>query len=172
MSMEMIAQVLRLSKSTGSAQKLLLVIAYHMNHETGLACPSRRLLATELRVSERHIKRLLHTLFKLGELDIRHGQGRGHLSTYHIRLDPTEVIHRKGDIPKQGATPKRGHVGSEQRGHSGSAVEPKERNPDQPRSLPDTTTGLWPSYDAQPPPEVARRWLKNLAWLGLGESPA
>jgi hypothetical protein len=171
--MEMISQVLRLSKSTGSAQKLLLVIAYHTNHETGLACPSRRLLATELRVSERHIKRLLHTLFKLGELDIRHGQGRGHLSTYHIRLDPTDVIHRKGDMPKGGPPPKRGHLGSEKRGHLGSTVEPKERNLGQPYALADTTTGLWPMYDQPPAPEVAHRWLKNpAAWLGLGETPA
>jgi hypothetical protein len=119
MSMEMVAQVLHKSQHTGSAYKLLLVIAYHANPETGLAWPSRRLLAAEIRVGERYLKRLLRRLVKSGELEIRPGQGRGHLSVYRIHLDDAEVIHRKGGLTPMRLPPKRGPFGA--------TVEPTER---------------------------------------------
>jgi hypothetical protein len=128
MSMEMLAQVLHKSQHTGSAYKLLLVIAYHTNPQTGLAWPSRRLLAAEIRVGERYLKRLLRRLVKSGELEIRSGQGRGHLSVYRIRLDDAEVIHRKGGLTPLRVPLKRGPIEAKKRGPFGVTVEPTERN--------------------------------------------
>jgi Sugar transport-related sRNA regulator N-term len=103
MSMEMLAQVLRFSNPQVSRteHKLLMVLAYHTNYETGLAYPGRRLLAQELFITERHGKRLVRVLVKAGWLEVKAGQGRGHLSVYWIKIPPDEVIHRKGDISRR-----------------------------------------------------------------------
>jgi hypothetical protein len=135
MSMEMLAQVLHKSQHTGSAYKLLLVIAYHTNPQTGLAWPSRRLLAAEIRVGERYLKRLLRRLVKSGELEIRPGQGRGHLSVYRIHLDDAEVIHRKGGLTPLRVPLKRGPIEAKKRGPFGVTVEPKERREEAPSLL-------------------------------------
>ncbi|SRR6266511_3007092 len=103
MSMDMLAQVLRFSNPQVSRaeHKLLMVLAYHTNHETGLAYPGHRLLAQELLLTERHVKRLVHGLVKAGWLEVKPGQGRGHLSVYQIKIPPDEVIHRKGDMSRR-----------------------------------------------------------------------
>jgi hypothetical protein len=58
MSMEMLAHVLRFSNPQVSRaeHKLLMVLAYHTNHETGMSYPGRRLLAQELLITERHVR--------------------------------------------------------------------------------------------------------------------
>jgi hypothetical protein len=133
MSMEMIAHVLRWANPQVSRaeHKLLMVLAYHTNHETGLAYPGRRLLAQELLITERHVKRLVHRLVKAGWLQVKPGQGRGHLSVYRITIPPDEVIHRKGDrSPRR--RPEKGDILAPEKGTfrptPNKEVEPTERN--------------------------------------------
>jgi Sugar transport-related sRNA regulator N-term len=133
MSMDMLAQVLRFSNPQVSRaeHKLLMVLAYHTNYETGLAYPGRRLLAQELLITERHVKRLVHALVKAGWLEVKPGHGRGHLSVYRIKLPPDEVIHRKGDILRR-RPPRKGDIFAPEKGTFSRAltkvVEPRERN--------------------------------------------
>jgi DNA-binding MarR family transcriptional regulator len=111
MSMDMLAQVLRFSNPLVSRaeHKLLMILAYHTNHDTGLAYPGRRLLAQELLITERHVKRLVQGLVKAGWLEVKPGQGRGHLSVYRIKVPPDEVIHRKGDMSRR-RPPRKGDI--------------------------------------------------------------
>jgi len=104
----MVTQVLRLSNPnlTRACQRFLVVLAHHYNDHTGLCCPGHRLLARELLVSERQVKRLVHDAAKAGFLDVLPGQGRGHLSTFRLKVPPPEVIHRKGDISRNDAAGK------------------------------------------------------------------
>jgi hypothetical protein len=133
MSMEMLAHVLRFSNPQVSRaeHKLLMVLAYHANHETGLAYPGRRRLAQELLITERHVKRLVQGLVKAGWLEVKPGQGRGHLSVYRITIPPDEVIHRKGDISRR-RRPGKGDIFAQEkgtfRGAPNNVVEPRERN--------------------------------------------
>ena len=133
MSMEMIAQVLRLSNGTlpRAAHKLLMVLAYHHNATTGLICPGHRLLAQELLITARQVRNLVRTLEKLGWLEVRHGQGRGHLSVYRIKIPPDAVIHRKGEI-SQRPIARKGEILRPEKGKFCGAphkeVEPRERN--------------------------------------------
>jgi hypothetical protein len=133
MSMDTISRVLRLSNPnlSRSAHKLLLILAYHTNHLTGLTCPGHRLLAQELLITERQVIRLVHRLEKDGWIEVVRGQGRGHLSVYRIKLDPTEVIHRKGDILPP-APRRKGDISGQEKVTFQVApinvVEPKERN--------------------------------------------
>jgi DNA-binding MarR family transcriptional regulator len=96
----MLAHVLRFSNPQVSRaeHKLLMVLAYHTNHETGLAYPGHRLLAQELLITERQVKNLVRRLVKAGWLEVKPGQGRGHLSVYRIKIPPDDVIYRKGEI--------------------------------------------------------------------------
>src|SRR5213593_1880544 len=100
MSMDMLAHVLHFSNPQVSRaeHKLLMVLAYHTNHETGLAYPGHRLLAQELLITERQVKNLVRRVVKAGWLEVKPGQGRGHLSVYRITIPPDDVIHRKGEI--------------------------------------------------------------------------
>jgi Sugar transport-related sRNA regulator N-term len=135
MSMEMLAHVLRFANPQVSRaeHKLLMVLAYHTNHETGLAYPGRRLLAQELLITERHVKRLVYRLVKAGWLEVKPGQGRGHLSVYRIKIPPDEVIHRKGDLSRRRHSGK-GDIFAQEKGTFRRAlnnvVEPRERNLD------------------------------------------
>jgi Helix-turn-helix domain len=90
MSMSTVAQVRSSSKSTRSARTLLLVIASHVNPDTGWAWPSLATLARETAVTMQHVIRLIHHLEALGELEVRRGHGRGHVNFYRIREIPAE----------------------------------------------------------------------------------
>ena len=90
MSMSTVAQVRSSSKSHGSARTLLLVIASHVNPDTGWAWPSLETLARETAVTMQHVIRLIRSLEALGELDVRRGHGRGHTNFYRIREMPVE----------------------------------------------------------------------------------
>jgi hypothetical protein len=132
MSTEMIAQVLRFSNPllTRPQKNLLLVLAYHTNHATGLAFPGHRLLSQELLVTERQVKHLVRRVVKAGWVEVRPGQGRGHLSVYRLTLPPDDVIHRKGEVSAASAPEKRGNRAPE-KGKSAAPpykeVEPQER---------------------------------------------
>jgi hypothetical protein len=90
MSISTIAQVRSSSKSHGSARTLLLVIASHVNADTGWAWPSLATLARETAVTVQHVIRLIRGLEALGELEVRRGHGRWHVNFYRIREIPVE----------------------------------------------------------------------------------
>jgi hypothetical protein len=112
MSMSTVAQVRSSSKSQGSARTLLLVIASHINPDTGWAWPSLDTLADEIARTRRHVIRLIAELETLGELEVRRGHGRGHVNFYRVHLTPADrgpaapaekvtSAGRKGDMPRQ-----------------------------------------------------------------------
>jgi hypothetical protein len=91
MSMHMVTHVRSISKSTRSARHLLLVIASHVNPETGWAWPSLDTLAEETTLTRRRVIQLIHGLEALGELEVRRGRGRGHVNFYRVHLAPVET---------------------------------------------------------------------------------
>jgi hypothetical protein len=112
MSMTTVAQVRSASKSTGSARTLLLVIASHVNPDTGWAWPSLDTLAREAGLQRRRTIDLVHLLEGLGELQVRRGHGRGHVNFYRVYVTPEETVQsvrvekvqssaRKGAISRQ-----------------------------------------------------------------------
>jgi hypothetical protein len=90
MSISNVAQVRSSSKSTRSARTLLLIIASHVNPDTGWAWPSLATLARETAVTVQHVIRLIRGLEALGELEVRRGHGRGHVNFYRILEIPVE----------------------------------------------------------------------------------
>jgi helix-turn-helix protein len=118
MSMTMVAYVRDFSNVSGSAHRLLLILASYAHPDSGLAWPSRARLVRDMGVSPQYVKRLQAKLIKIGALALVPGQGRGHFSCYRIVVDPEKVIHRKGqhfhgegrekratDVPEKRATP-------------------------------------------------------------------
>ena len=112
MSMSTVAQVRSSSKSHGSARTLLLVIASHVNPDTGWAWPSLDTLAHETGLQRRRTIDLIHLLEGLGELEVRRGHGRGHVNFYRVHVAPEETVQpapaekvqspaRKGAISRQ-----------------------------------------------------------------------
>ena len=104
MSISTVAQVRSSSKSHGSARTLLLVIASHVNPDTGWAWPSLDTLADEIARTRRHVIRLIAELETLGELEVRRGHGRGHVNFYRVDLTPADQrasgAGRKSDIER------------------------------------------------------------------------
>jgi Helix-turn-helix domain len=100
MSISTVAQVRTSSKSTRSARTLLLVIASHVNPDTGWAWPSLDTLAHETGLQRRRTIDLIHILERLGELEVRRGQGRGHVNFYRVHVTPEETVQSS---PKKGA---------------------------------------------------------------------
>lgn len=103
MSISTVAQVRSSSKSHGSARTLLLVVASHVNPDTGWAWPSLATLARETAVTVQHVIRLIRGLEALGELEVRRGHGRGHVNFYRILEIPAESsisMPRKSNISK------------------------------------------------------------------------
>jgi hypothetical protein len=101
MSTSTVAQVRSSSKSTRSARTLLLIIASHVNPDTGWAWPSLPTLAEETRLTVRRAIQLVQVLEALGELEVRRGRGRGHVNFYRVHLPPPEKVKfraPKGEI--------------------------------------------------------------------------
>jgi hypothetical protein len=101
MSISTVAQVRSSSKSRRSARTLLLVIASHVNPDTGWAWPSLATLAQETAITMQHVIRLIHHLEDLGELEVRRGHGRGHVNFYRvpgIPVEPRTSKQRKSNI--------------------------------------------------------------------------
>jgi hypothetical protein len=92
MSISTVAQVRSSSKSHGSARTLLLVIASHVNPDTDWAWPSLDTLAHETGLQRRRTIDLVHLLEGLGELEVRRGQGRGHVNFYRVHVTPEETV--------------------------------------------------------------------------------
>jgi Helix-turn-helix domain len=92
MSISTVAQVRSSSKSHGSARTLLLVIASHVNPDTGWAWPSLDTLARETGLRRRRTINLIQLLENIGELEVRRGQGRGHVNFYRVHVTPDETV--------------------------------------------------------------------------------
>jgi helix-turn-helix protein len=102
MSISTVAQVRSSSKSHGSARTLLLIIASHVNPDTGWAWPSLNTLAHETGLQRRRTIDLIQILERLGELEVRRGQGRGHVNFYRI-IVPAEPGEKVQSPPRKGA---------------------------------------------------------------------
>jgi hypothetical protein len=70
----------------------LLVIASHINPDTGWAWPSLDTLAHETGLQRRRTIDLIQLLEGLGELEVRRGQGRGHVNFYRVQVTPDEKV--------------------------------------------------------------------------------
>ena len=77
---------------TPYALKLAYLIAFkYMNRESGVAGPAQETLAADLKVTDRHVRRLLDILQPLG-LVVVPGYGPGQSSTYWI--DPDKAARK------------------------------------------------------------------------------
>jgi DNA-binding transcriptional MocR family regulator len=170
MSKAILAQVEATTQARLFTYSLIRKLALLHNDRFGYSYPSLDYLARDLRASVRTVQRHLAKLERMGELIVQRVRGRGLNNRYYLKVVGIEPpASRKGDRWER-----------LKRVFSGEKVTPmadytsKEREvTDRAHSLPDTTTGLWPSYDHPPCPDIARQWLRNpAAWLGLGESPA
>jgi len=158
MSISTVAQVRSSSKSHGSARTLLLVIASHVNPDTGWAWPSLDRLADETALTRRHVIRLITQLEALGELEVRRGHGRGHVNFYHVHLAPADrgpalpaekvtspsgkgdmprrekvtSMPRKGDIPHQEKVTSMSPESTREREKKGAPAAPFSPSPDKP----------------------------------------
>jgi helix-turn-helix protein len=123
MSDAMVAYVRTRSKSTGMAKFLLVLLASHHNHLTGLCNPSLDTLAWEFTRSKAYVIKLLHQLEQLGELQILRGHGRTHVNHYIFTLPdeerprPEKVTSGVTISPRQKVTleSRKGHPGSHKR---------------------------------------------------------
>jgi DNA-binding transcriptional MocR family regulator len=170
MSKTILAQVEARTQARHFTYALLRKLALLHNDRYGYAYPSLDYLARDLRASVRTVQRHLAKLERMGELIVQRVRGRGLNNRYFLKLVGIEPpAPRKGD---RWGRLRRIFTGEKVTPLTDYSTKEKERT-DQPRALPDMTTGLWPTYTDPPRREVAQRWLRNpAAWLGLGEAPA
>jgi hypothetical protein len=84
-----------------SARYVLLVLASHVNPDTGWAWPSYVTLAEETGLSRQRVIDLVKLLEHAGAIEVRRGHGRGHTNFYRVRHSPAEKVTstpRKGQI--------------------------------------------------------------------------
>ena len=143
MSISTVAQVRSSSKSHGSARTLLLVIASHVNPDTGWAWPSLDTLARETGLQRRRTIDLIHLLEDIGELEVRRGQGRGHVNFYRVHITPEEKVQsvpaekvqssaRKGAISRQEKVQSIAPESKREREKKGAPAAPFSLSPDKP----------------------------------------
>ncbi len=90
MSIHQMNAVWRYSKNKGSKLLLLLAIADNADDD-GVAFPGVDYLAKKIRMSERHVTRMIRELGDTNELAVVWGGGRGNANLYYILLDKTEA---------------------------------------------------------------------------------
>jgi hypothetical protein len=141
--MSTVAQVRSSSKSHGSARTLLLVIASHVNPDTGWAWPSLETLAHETGLQRRRTIDLIHLLEDIGELEVRRGHGRGHVNFYRVHVTPEETVQsvpaekvqssaRKGAILRQEKVQSVAPESKREREKKGAPLAPVSLSPDKP----------------------------------------
>ena len=170
MSKTILAQVEATTQARLFTYSLIRKLALLHNDRFGYSYPSLDYLARDLRASVRTVQRHLAKLERMGELIVQRVRGRGLNNRYYLKLVGIEPpASTKGDRWER---LKRIFTGEKVTSVTDYPTKEKERT-DRPRSLPDTTTGLWPTYTAPPRPEIAQRWLRNpAAWLGEVPGPA
>jgi hypothetical protein len=82
-------EVLRRSQAVGSARLVLLAIAVHIN-PSSIAWPSYHTLATETKLSRRHVIRLVKRLESSGELEVT--RRRGYSNLYRLKLSTPQML--------------------------------------------------------------------------------
>lgn len=97
MSAEAVMRVLRHSKAKGSDRLVMLVIAWHVDKDSGEAWVGMQTLARECNLEERSARRCVQNIERLGELQISRGGG---MQSNHYRIvtpdtgvTPTPVAH-------------------------------------------------------------------------------
>jgi hypothetical protein len=158
--MTTVAQVRSASKSTGSARTLLLVIASHVNPDTGWAWPSLDTLAHETGLQRRRTIDLIHRLEGLGELEVRRGRGRGHVNFYRVHVAPEEKVH-SAPTEKVQSPARKGAISRQEKVQS---VAPKSNREREKKGAPPAPVSLSPQNGADAPercdisPEVMRKF--------------
>jgi hypothetical protein len=77
------------SKQKGAKLLLLLAIADNADDEDGMAFPGLKYLSNKVRMSQRHVKRMVQELAETDELAVVWGGGRGHSNRYYLLLNMT-----------------------------------------------------------------------------------
>jgi DNA-binding transcriptional MocR family regulator len=164
MSKTILAQVEATTQARLFTYSLIRKLALLHNDRFGYSYPSLDYLARELRASVRTVQRHLAKLERMGELIVQRVRGRGLNNRYFLTIaGVVPPAEKKGDRWER---LKRIFTGEKVTPLADYTSKEKEVT-DRSRSLPDTTTGLWPTYADPPRPEVAQRWLRNpAAWLG------
>jgi len=122
---------------------LLLVIASHVNPDTGWAWPSLDRLADEIARTRRHVIRLITELETLGELEVRRGHGRGHVNFYRVHFAPADtepstpiekvtLATEKGDISGREKVTSMSPKSKRERKEKGAPAAPCSLSPDKP----------------------------------------
>src|SRR5882724_121372 len=83
MKFETLAYLRSLSKVSGPAHHLLLMLALYAEKDTDISRPSEARLALALHVTPRHIRRLLRELEAVGAIAVEPGGGR-HTNRYFV----------------------------------------------------------------------------------------
>jgi hypothetical protein len=94
-----VSAVLESSKSVGSQRLLLVVLAHHMNSETGQCNPAIKTLAAKCMISERSVQRNLKSLVELGELRIQSGATHARSNCYSLCLSIDKSPRACGNNP-------------------------------------------------------------------------
>lgn len=104
--------------------KVYLVLALHVDYDTGVCWPSRQTIATEAGVSLSTVKRSLARLAQIGAIEIEHRRDAAGDSTSNLYRLPYAINRRGGGVthdPTQGR----------QRTQGGVTREPQSRLNDQ-----------------------------------------
>jgi hypothetical protein len=89
----------------GSAVKVALAIAQHINRQTGEAWPSHPMIASEISMSPDTVKDMVGRLRQAGHLAVEVGRGLGHSSRYRLILkkgEPSPPLNREASPPLKG----------------------------------------------------------------------
>lgn len=113
---EAVQSVMVLSKTTGAARTVLLVIAAHADSE-GRAFPSIKRIARLANITERHTKGILKML-PADEIQIEQRGGRGHSNRYRILLPKANWSSPFADGEKVNFTALKGEFSSTEKVNS------------------------------------------------------
>lgn len=124
--------------------KVYMVLALHVDYDTGVCWPSRQTIATEAGVSLSTVKRSLARLAALGAIEVEHRRTDHGDSTSNLYRLPY-AINRRGGVTGD-PTPGRGRT------HGGVAGEPQTRtNYQEDGRTPDSDKKLDPAACAHRP---------------------
>lgn len=99
MCFKAVGKVIAYSKAKSSQRLVLLVLAHHLNPNTGLCNPSMKTLAAECNLSSRQVYTVIKRLVDLGELRIRSGATNSQSNSYQLCLKAKADAHLMGAAP-------------------------------------------------------------------------
>lgn len=137
--------------------KVYLVLALHVDYDTGVCWPSRQTIATEAGVSLSTVKRSLARLAQLGAIEIEHRRDAAGDATSNLYRLPY-AINRRG---RATGDPTQGH----RRTQGGVAREPQTRLNDQEGPRPDSDSKNDPATCAHRPVDESGYCTACGTWL-------